>query len=131
MYNIVLFILLGAIINASTNASTNTSNNMCKINKHKYLCGNNLNYNRNIMPQYNSTHHYYNSDIYTIHSSKLIPSQNEINLDKVMYLYHNYNKSLDIPIIITKNLYIIDGHHRYAYHRLKNDYVNVIILKNL
>ena len=91
MYNIVLFILLGAIINASTNASTNTSNNMCKINKHKYLCGNNLNYNRNIMPQYNSTHHYYNSDIYTIHSSKLIPSQNEINLDKVMYLYHNYN----------------------------------------
>ena len=46
--------------------------------------------------------------------SELIPSQNEFNEDKVLSMMANLNLNRKRRIVISKDNYIVDGHHFYA-----------------
>lgn len=52
--------------------------------------------------------------------SKIKPSQGEFNPDKIRHMMKK-KISLDKPAIMSKDMYIADGHHRYASDLNKNE----------
>lgn len=46
-------------------------------------------------------------------AKELYPTQNEFDEDKVAKLVDDYTSWVNTPILISSNLYIIDGHHRW------------------
>lgn len=52
-----------------------------------------------------------------INPKKLIPTQKEFNFDKVEKLR---KENIDSPILISKDKYILDGHHRWLANSSKN-----------
>ena len=56
------------------------------------------------------------------------PSQAEINVDAAQELADSNSSKLSKPVIISKDFYIIDGHHRWYAHELKKS-KNVSIIK--
>jgi len=81
-----------------------------------------LNISRNMMPQIASKHlpefieSLKKKGIHVISKmvrvNSLKPTQSEFNHDKIQNLLDK--KKLDIPIIISKDNYVLDGHHRYV-----------------
>jgi ParB-like chromosome segregation protein Spo0J len=60
----------------------------------------------------------------------LKPSQNEINgeiVDKVVKSMKKKKK--DMPIVISKDGYVVDGHHRWAAHKKMNPHKKIKALK--
>lgn len=43
----------------------------------------------------------------------LRPGQKDFNMDKVRSLQRMTNPTLDLPIIISRDNYVVDGHHRW------------------
>ncbi len=59
-----------------------------------------------------------------IAASKLKPIQREINMDKVRALPTGH--SSDKPMIVSKDNYILDGHHRWYQAVLADENLNII-----
>ena len=99
--------------------------NLCKKTK---LCKNNLGIPRKKMPQFNNEQtklflkYLKNNNIDFIKTKidvrKLIPSQNQLNENAIKIMKKKYKqgklKINNQTIIVSKNNYIIDGHHRWA-----------------
>lgn len=92
------------------------------------ICRNNLNIKRHKMPQFDdkTTHNFIKSlrkknilvKKTTIDVRKLNPTQNQINYEAIKKLQRQYlKKKINInkqTILVSKDLYILDGHHRWA-----------------
>lgn len=49
-----------------------------------------------------------------VHTTSLIPSQSEFSRSKILSMIKSRNAlALDLPIIISSDNYILDGHHRF------------------
>lgn len=93
----------------------------------------NLNISRNIMPQFSDI----SIEIFKkkfkhkniiINSSALKPVQKEIYIDKINDMKNKYSPDKicnEMPVIISKDNYIIDGHHRWYYCNTNNKTINV------
>ena len=120
-----------------TTRKNKSSNNMC--NKSKTFCKGAKNIPRRLMPQiYNhkkfskKIRHKYNISSKTIKlpTKSLKPSQNEINgeiVDKVVKSMKKKKK--DMPIVVSKDGYVVDGHHRWAAHKKMNPHKKIKALK--
>jgi hypothetical protein len=131
----------------------NDNNNLCKMPRYQYVCVNNLNLTRNLMPQLtrNLQEQYIarkQSYLIYVNPMNLFPIQSEINALKVSKIIESIEDNLlgsmnkknhsicadqDAGILVaydnvTTKMYIIDGHHRYAACRLMNQsiYVHVV-----
>lgn len=65
-------------------------------------------------------------------ASKLHPSQNEIHKDRVQEIVDDLEAGKaqsTKPIVITKDMYILDGHHRWAAYKQWNPSVCIPALK--
>jgi hypothetical protein len=62
----------------------------------------------------------------TMNASDLKPSQGEFNIDKVKALIRTNNDTK--PIIVSKDNYVLDGHHRWLADYNSNEKSNVIIV---
>jgi len=52
-------------------------------------------------------------------ASELNPAQGEINREKVQELIDDgVTDSMRVPLVVSKNNYIVDGHHRWAAFRM-------------
>ena len=120
-----------------TTKKNKKANNMC--NKSKTFCKGAKTIPRRLMPQiYN--HRRFSKKIkknFNI-SSKTIklptkglkPSQNEINgeiVDKVVKSMKKTKK--EMPIVVSKDGYVVDGHHRWAAHKKMNPHKKIKALK--
>lgn len=77
--------------------------------------------------------HKYNISSKTIKLStkSLKPSQNEINgeiVEKVVKSMKKKSKK-DMPIVVSKDGYVVDGHHRWAAHKKMNPHKKIKALK--
>ena len=95
---------------------------------------NSLGYNREQLPQLRS--HYKDAFLdklksdgaeihyYMINPNELQPSQKEINFQKIRTMTEEV--ALENNVVVSKDLFIIDGHHRWYYHRKNNKSVPVM-----
>lgn len=59
--------------------------------------------------------------------NQIRPSQSEINVDASQALADSHSPKLSKPVIISRDGYVIDGHHRWLAHTiLKNKSINII-----
>jgi len=95
------------------------------------ICKNDLGISRKHMPQFtarrpiNKFRKYikekYDVDSHTAKrvASELNPAQGEINREKVQELIDDgVTDSMRVPLVVSKNNYIVDGHHRWAAFRM-------------
>jgi len=45
--------------------------------------------------------------------TKIHATQKEINNDKILRLFTQAKEKLDYPLIVSKDMYLLDGHHRW------------------
>ena len=98
------------------------------------ICGDDLGIPRRYMPQFRSADDVrkftkFIRKAYDIKSarttrkvSQLTPSQSEISRKRIISLItepHNILKKIQVPLVISKDNFIVDGHHRWAAYRLK------------
>jgi hypothetical protein len=113
-------------------------NNMCKSSN---FCKGAKDIPRRLMPQiYNpkkfskKIHNKFKVDSKTMKMSTkhLKPSQNEINeriVEKVVnHIKKNPTKSQN-PIVVSKDNYVVDGHHRWAAQKVINPHKKIKVLK--
>lgn len=116
------------------------STNLC--NKTKTFCKGAKNIPRRLMPQIYNHKRFskkirknYNIGSKTIKLStkSLKPSQNEINgeiVEKVVESMKKTRKSKkEMPIVVSKDGYVVDGHHRWAAHKKMNPRKKIKALK--
>jgi hypothetical protein len=103
------------------------------------ICKGDIGIPRNLMPQFTLRHKPFSRKLlydfrrylkkkYGIKSrrilksaNELMPSQNEINRHRVEGLIEdNIIEKQEVPLLVSKNGYIVDGHHRWAAFRLKD-----------
>lgn len=53
------------------------------------------------------------TDARMIDPKSLKPGQQDFNMDKVREFQKTTNPTLDLPIVISRDNYVIDGHHRW------------------
>ena len=98
------------------------------------ICGDDLGIPRKYMPQFRSAEDVrkftkFIRKAYNIKSVKttrkvrqLTPSQSEISRKRINSLIaepHNILKKIQVPLVVSKDNFIVDGHHRWAAYRLK------------
>lgn len=112
---------------AKTKKQPKRHNDMCNFDN---FCKGTKDIQRKLMPQiYNVNKFSRNIKKYGLKTKKttatvknLIPSQNEINRKIVNKIIKKMKKSRskENPLVISKDNYIIDGHHRWAAHKKMN-----------
>jgi hypothetical protein len=100
----------------------------------KNICKGDLGIPRKYMPQFASKKelqtflsfirkaYHIKSHKETRKAKELRPSQGEISRKRISDLIkepHAILKKINVPLIVSKNNYIVDGHHRWAAYRLK------------
>lgn len=55
-------------------------------------------------------------------------TQKEFNIDKVNSILKNFDRLDDSPILVSKDGYIIDGHHRWLAYLKKEEPINVMVI---
>jgi hypothetical protein len=99
------------------------------------ICKGDLGIPRKYMPQFTTKDDVkqfqkFVSKVYHIHTfnstrkaSQLRPSQSEISRKRVNQLIRDPNnsifKKLTVPLVISKDNYVVDGHHRWAAYRME------------
>ena len=53
------------------------------------------------------------TDVRMIDPKSLKPGQQDFNMDKVREFQKTTNPTLDLPIVISRDDYVVDGHHRW------------------
>ena len=99
------------------------------------MCKGDLGIPRNLMPQFNTpadikayagfikTKYGIRSRRQTRKAKQLRPSQEEINIDRVEDVVEKIeDKKVDpnVPLIVSKDNYVIDGHHRWAAYKTRH-----------
>lgn len=57
--------------------------------------------------------HHIGYDVRMVDPSSLKPGQQDFDLDKVRRFQTTTNPTLDLPLIISKDSFVVDGHHRW------------------
>ena len=80
------------------------------------------------------------TDVRMIDPKSLKPGQQDFNMDKVREFQKTTNPTLDLPIIISRDNYVVDGHHRWIAavqnnvpilaHNVDMDFYDIIKLLN-
>lgn len=113
-----------------------SAENMCVKSK---FCKGSKNIPRRLMPQIYNPKEFskkiqkkfkISSKTMKLSTKHLKPSQNEINGKIVEKVIKSYKKSKKhIPIVVSRDGYVVDGHHRWAAHKKMNPNKKIKVLK--